>query len=163
MYFRCCHLTLFIIYSFIYLGWFYCHCFFLYTQASQAVLIALFELNTPEFSMMLSVLPKTYQVKNKTSHVSSSSFFLLKCMSSLGSQPPGLWFWCHTKLTALYSKLNNGYKLLTVPVKHVWTKRIRRKEKKNVTDVTDYWHLPAANLTWFLVNNIWEISVINQS
>ncbi|XP_063953373.1 CLIP-associating protein 2-like isoform X8 [Lytechinus pictus] len=30
-------------------------------RASQAVLIALFELNTPEFSMMLSVLPKTYQ------------------------------------------------------------------------------------------------------
>ncbi|XP_071943442.1 CLIP-associating protein 1-B-like isoform X4 [Antedon mediterranea] len=30
-------------------------------KASQAVLIALFELNTPEFSSMLSVLPKTFQ------------------------------------------------------------------------------------------------------
>ncbi len=31
-------------------------------QAAQAVLIALFNLNSPEFSMMLSVLPKTFQV-----------------------------------------------------------------------------------------------------
>ncbi|XP_022108321.1 CLIP-associating protein 2-like isoform X5 [Acanthaster planci] len=30
-------------------------------KASQSVLIALFELNTPEFSAMLSVLPKTFQ------------------------------------------------------------------------------------------------------
>lgn len=32
-------------------------------KAAQAVLIALFNLNTPEFSMLLSALPKTFQVK----------------------------------------------------------------------------------------------------
>lgn len=32
-------------------------------KAAQAVLIALFNLNTPEFSMMLHVLPKTFQVR----------------------------------------------------------------------------------------------------
>ena len=37
--------------------------FFIYFQAAQAVLIALFNLNTPEFSTMLSVLPKTFQVR----------------------------------------------------------------------------------------------------
>ena len=31
-------------------------------KAAQATLIALFNLNTPEFSMMLQVLPKTFQV-----------------------------------------------------------------------------------------------------
>lgn len=31
-------------------------------KAAQAVLIALFNLNTPEFSMLLSALPKTFQV-----------------------------------------------------------------------------------------------------
>ena len=32
-------------------------------KAAQAVLIALFNLNTPEFSMLLSALPKTFQVQ----------------------------------------------------------------------------------------------------
>ena len=31
-------------------------------QESAAVIVALFELNTPEFSMMLTVLPKSFQV-----------------------------------------------------------------------------------------------------
>lgn len=30
-------------------------------QAAQVVLIALFELNTPEFTMLLGALPKTFQ------------------------------------------------------------------------------------------------------
>lgn len=30
-------------------------------QAAQAVLIALFQLNTPEFTMLLAALPKTFQ------------------------------------------------------------------------------------------------------
>ena len=32
-------------------------------QESAAVIVALFELNTPEFSMMLTVLPKSFQVR----------------------------------------------------------------------------------------------------
>lgn len=35
-------------------------CFF--RKESAAVIVALFELNTPEFSMMLTVLPKSFQV-----------------------------------------------------------------------------------------------------
>lgn len=30
-------------------------------QAAQSVLISLFQLNTPEFSMLLAALPKTFQ------------------------------------------------------------------------------------------------------
>lgn len=30
-------------------------------QAAQSVLIALFQLNTPEFTMLLAALPKTFQ------------------------------------------------------------------------------------------------------
>lgn len=37
---------------------FVCLCFF---QAAQSVLISLFELNTPEFTMLLGALPKTFQ------------------------------------------------------------------------------------------------------
>lgn len=37
---------------------FLCLCFF---QAAQSVLISLFELNTPEFTMLLGALPKTFQ------------------------------------------------------------------------------------------------------
>lgn len=36
-----------------------------FPQESAAVIVALFELNTPEFSMMLTVLPKSFQVINK--------------------------------------------------------------------------------------------------
>lgn len=32
-----------------------------HVQAAQVVLIALFELNTPEFTMLLGALPKTFQ------------------------------------------------------------------------------------------------------
>ena len=33
----------------------------LFGQAAQVVLISLFELNTPEFTMLLGALPKTFQ------------------------------------------------------------------------------------------------------
>lgn len=33
-----------------------------FLKESAAVIVALFELNTPEFSMMLTVLPKSFQV-----------------------------------------------------------------------------------------------------
>lgn len=32
-----------------------------WVQAAQSVLIALFQLNTPEFTMLLGALPKTFQ------------------------------------------------------------------------------------------------------
>lgn len=35
--------------------------YFASPQAAQAVLIALFQLNTPEFTMLLAALPKTFQ------------------------------------------------------------------------------------------------------
>ena len=38
-----------------------------FRQESAAVIVALFELNTPEFSMMLTVLPKSFQVMDKIS------------------------------------------------------------------------------------------------
>ena len=44
-----------------------------FPQESAAVIVALFELNTPEFSMMLTVLPKSFQVINK----------MLRCKTSL--------------------------------------------------------------------------------
>lgn len=34
---------------------------FFVLQAAQSVLISLFQLNTPEFSMLLAALPKTFQ------------------------------------------------------------------------------------------------------
>lgn len=33
----------------------------LHFQAAQSVLISLFQLNTPEFTMLLAALPKTFQ------------------------------------------------------------------------------------------------------
>lgn len=45
-------------------------------QAAQVVLIALFELNTPEFTMLLGALPKTFQdgtTKLLHSHLRSAS------------------------------------------------------------------------------------------
>lgn len=67
-------------------------------QAAQSVLIALFQLNTPEFSMLLAALPKTFQdgatkllqnhLKNtgNVAQVTLSVFFLF-VTSSLPSQP----------------------------------------------------------------------------
>jgi len=46
-----------------------------FLQESAAVIVALFELNTPEFSMMLTVLPKSFQVMGKIS-LSVALFFL---------------------------------------------------------------------------------------
>lgn len=44
----------------------YCNCSFMFfvlcVQYAQAVLIALFNLNPPEFSLMLAALPKAFQV-----------------------------------------------------------------------------------------------------
>lgn len=48
----------------------------LYLQAAQVVLIALFELNTPEFTMLLGALPKTFQdgaTKLLHNHLKNSS------------------------------------------------------------------------------------------
>lgn len=45
-------------------------------QAAQVVLIALFELNTPEFTMLLGALPKTFQdgaTKLLHSHLKNTS------------------------------------------------------------------------------------------
>lgn len=45
-------------------------------QAAQVVLIALFELNTPEFTMLLGALPKTFQdgaTKLLHNHLKNSS------------------------------------------------------------------------------------------
>lgn len=39
----------------------WCFVFLTLFQAAQAVLIALFQLNTPEFTMLLAALPKTFQ------------------------------------------------------------------------------------------------------
>lgn len=48
----------------------------MYLQAAQVVLISLFELNTPEFTMLLGALPKTFQdgaTKLLHSHLKNSS------------------------------------------------------------------------------------------
>jgi len=50
--------------------------FFLSFQAAQIVLISLFELNTPEFTMLLGALPKTFQdgaTKLLHNHLKNSS------------------------------------------------------------------------------------------
>ena len=39
-------------------------------QAAQAVILALYNLNRPEFTMMLTALPPTYQVNTLSSFVS---------------------------------------------------------------------------------------------
>ncbi|XP_020615910.1 CLIP-associating protein 2-like [Orbicella faveolata] len=48
-------------------------------KESAAVIVALFELNTPEFSMMLTVLPKSFQVMDK---ISLSFAFLFSALLS---------------------------------------------------------------------------------
>uniref|UniRef100_A0A672PVA7 Cytoplasmic linker associated protein 1 n=1 Tax=Sinocyclocheilus grahami TaxID=75366 RepID=A0A672PVA7_SINGR len=61
-------------------------------QAAQMVLIALFELNTPEFTMLLGALPKTFQdgaTKLLHNHLKSScSVASPSSSSSLGRTPP---------------------------------------------------------------------------
>lgn len=49
---------------------------FYVVQAAQVVLISLFELNTPEFTMLLGALPKTFQdgaTKLLHTHLKNSS------------------------------------------------------------------------------------------
>lgn len=51
-------------------------CCFVCCQAAQTVLISLFELNTPEFTMLLGALPKTFQdgaTKLLHNHLKNSS------------------------------------------------------------------------------------------
>ncbi|XP_014005507.1 CLIP-associating protein 1-B isoform X11 [Salmo salar] len=61
-------------------------------QAAQVVLIALFELNTPEFTMLLGALPKTFQdgaTKLLHSHLrNSSSTGVASPSSTMGRTPP---------------------------------------------------------------------------
>uniref|UniRef100_A0A9J8C2L6 Cytoplasmic linker associated protein 1 n=1 Tax=Cyprinus carpio carpio TaxID=630221 RepID=A0A9J8C2L6_CYPCA len=62
-------------------------------QAAQMVLIALFELNTPEFTMLLGALPKTFQdgaTKLLQSHLKNSSTVaaVASPSSSVGRTPP---------------------------------------------------------------------------
>uniref|UniRef100_A0A8C2ERK8 Cytoplasmic linker associated protein 1 n=1 Tax=Cyprinus carpio TaxID=7962 RepID=A0A8C2ERK8_CYPCA len=60
-------------------------------QAAQMVLIALFELNTPEFTMLLGALPKTFQdgaTKLLQSHLKNSSTSQASPSSSVGRTPP---------------------------------------------------------------------------
>uniref|UniRef100_A0A8C7QUU1 TOG domain-containing protein n=1 Tax=Oncorhynchus mykiss TaxID=8022 RepID=A0A8C7QUU1_ONCMY len=60
-------------------------------QAAQVVLIALFELNTPEFTMLLGALPKTFQdgaTKLLHSHLRNSSNTRASPSSTMGRTPP---------------------------------------------------------------------------
>uniref|UniRef100_A0A4W5NAR1 Cytoplasmic linker associated protein 1 n=1 Tax=Hucho hucho TaxID=62062 RepID=A0A4W5NAR1_9TELE len=60
-------------------------------QAAQVVLIALFELNTPEFTMLLGALPKTFQdgaTKLLHSHLRNSSNTGASPSSNMGRTPP---------------------------------------------------------------------------
>uniref|UniRef100_A0A8C2PRQ8 Cytoplasmic linker associated protein 1 n=1 Tax=Cyprinus carpio TaxID=7962 RepID=A0A8C2PRQ8_CYPCA len=60
-------------------------------QAAQMVLIALFELNTPEFTMLLGALPKTFQdgaTKLLHNHLKNSSNASPSGSSSVGRTPP---------------------------------------------------------------------------
>uniref|UniRef100_A0A8C7LT37 Cytoplasmic linker associated protein 1 n=1 Tax=Oncorhynchus kisutch TaxID=8019 RepID=A0A8C7LT37_ONCKI len=60
-------------------------------QAAQVVLIALFELNTPEFTMLLGALPKTFQdgaTKLLHSHLRNSSNTGASPSSTMGRTPP---------------------------------------------------------------------------
>eukprot|EP00063_Salmo_salar_P032141 XP_014006976.1 PREDICTED: CLIP-associating protein 1-like isoform X4 [Salmo salar] len=61
-------------------------------QAAQVVLIALFELNTPEFTMLLGALPKTFQdgaTKLLHSHLrNSSSTGVASPSNTMGRTPP---------------------------------------------------------------------------
>uniref|UniRef100_A0A9J8DJY1 Cytoplasmic linker associated protein 1 n=1 Tax=Cyprinus carpio carpio TaxID=630221 RepID=A0A9J8DJY1_CYPCA len=60
-------------------------------KAAQMVLIALFELNTPEFTMLLGALPKTFQdgaTKLLQSHLKNSSTSQASPSSSVGRTPP---------------------------------------------------------------------------
>ncbi|XP_071185511.1 CLIP-associating protein 1-B-like isoform X7 [Salvelinus alpinus] len=61
-------------------------------QAAQVVLIALFELNTPEFTMLLGALPKTFQdgaTKLLHSHLrNSSNTGVASPSSTMGRTPP---------------------------------------------------------------------------
>uniref|UniRef100_A0A8C1RNL8 Cytoplasmic linker associated protein 1 n=1 Tax=Cyprinus carpio TaxID=7962 RepID=A0A8C1RNL8_CYPCA len=65
-------------------------CWLCVFQAAQMVLIALFELNTPEFTMLLGALPKTFQdgaTKLLQSHLKNSST-VASPSSSVGRTPP---------------------------------------------------------------------------
>uniref|UniRef100_A0A4W5NCH7 Cytoplasmic linker associated protein 1 n=1 Tax=Hucho hucho TaxID=62062 RepID=A0A4W5NCH7_9TELE len=60
-------------------------------KAAQVVLIALFELNTPEFTMLLGALPKTFQdgaTKLLHSHLRNSSNTGASPSSNMGRTPP---------------------------------------------------------------------------
>uniref|UniRef100_A0A8C7QLW8 Cytoplasmic linker associated protein 1 n=1 Tax=Oncorhynchus mykiss TaxID=8022 RepID=A0A8C7QLW8_ONCMY len=60
-------------------------------KAAQVVLIALFELNTPEFTMLLGALPKTFQdgaTKLLHSHLRNSSNTGASPSSTMGRTPP---------------------------------------------------------------------------
>uniref|UniRef100_A0A8C2IDY2 Cytoplasmic linker associated protein 1 n=1 Tax=Cyprinus carpio TaxID=7962 RepID=A0A8C2IDY2_CYPCA len=60
-------------------------------KAAQMVLIALFELNTPEFTMLLGALPKTFQdgaTKLLHNHLKNSSNASPSGSSSVGRTPP---------------------------------------------------------------------------
>uniref|UniRef100_A0A8C1PBY0 Cytoplasmic linker associated protein 1 n=1 Tax=Cyprinus carpio TaxID=7962 RepID=A0A8C1PBY0_CYPCA len=60
-------------------------------KAAQMVLIALFELNTPEFTMLLGALPKTFQdgaTKLLYNHLKNSSNASPSGSSSVGRTPP---------------------------------------------------------------------------
>uniref|UniRef100_A0A674ELC7 Cytoplasmic linker associated protein 1 n=1 Tax=Salmo trutta TaxID=8032 RepID=A0A674ELC7_SALTR len=60
-------------------------------QAAQVVLIALFELNTPEFTMLLGALPKTFQdgaTKLLHSHLRNSSNTGASPSNTMGRTPP---------------------------------------------------------------------------
>uniref|UniRef100_A0A8C7KIA8 Cytoplasmic linker associated protein 1 n=1 Tax=Oncorhynchus kisutch TaxID=8019 RepID=A0A8C7KIA8_ONCKI len=60
-------------------------------KAAQVVLIALFELNTPEFTMLLGALPKTFQdgaTKLLHSHLRNSSNTRASPSSTMGRTPP---------------------------------------------------------------------------
>ncbi|XP_053273079.1 CLIP-associating protein 1-B isoform X6 [Pleuronectes platessa] len=64
-------------------------------KAAQVVLIALFELNTPEFTMLLGALPKTFQdgtTKLLHNHLRSASahsgIFMASPSNSMGRPPP---------------------------------------------------------------------------
>uniref|UniRef100_A0A8C1RNJ4 Cytoplasmic linker associated protein 1 n=1 Tax=Cyprinus carpio TaxID=7962 RepID=A0A8C1RNJ4_CYPCA len=67
-------------------------CWLCVFQAAQMVLIALFELNTPEFTMLLGALPKTFQdgaTKLLQSHLkNSSTVSQASPSSSVGRTPP---------------------------------------------------------------------------
>ncbi|KAL6468820.1 hypothetical protein MHYP_G00223440 [Metynnis hypsauchen] len=82
-------------------------------KAAQMVLISLFELNTPEFTMLLGALPKAFQdgaTKLLHNHLknSSNASAMGSPSNTVGRNPPRLSSSCTTPLTSLTNSSHGG-------------------------------------------------------